>query len=156
MRRFSLFLLLLPSLAHAAGLWLVWEYPRTGVQPDAFLIAYASTDGGDTLQQMTTPPSSVAACAAVSGDNPDVYCTQWPGCPAPGVYAFFLQAQFGQELSEKTNLAACQIEAAHPCVCVALETDPEAPPATTPAPVGHDPGVPPLPPWTMPPVSASA
>lgn len=125
---------------------LQWEFDRSYTpQPDTFVLLSA-TETGQTLDTMQTPVSVVGACAAMGG-NPgaDIYCTQWPTCPAPGVMVFFVQAAWGEEASAPSELMTCVFDAQTPCVC--------HDPATYVPPTGGPVVIPPLPPGDIPPVT---
>ena len=110
---------LIPALAWGQTLGLVWQFPREHTpQPTAFLVTYTGADG-QTLDQMTTPPSAIGACARLGSTAPETYCTLWPQCPSAGVMTFWVQASWGAtEVSTRTDpIALCLFTADKPCFC---------------------------------------
>lgn len=92
------------------ALLLVWDFPQDDTsQLASWLIDYTYAGGG-TVEQMTVPP---VFCPSRGG-----YCAQWPGCPDPGIYQFWVQAQWKSgQVSARSNIATCEFTALKPCVC---------------------------------------
>ena len=128
------------------ALGLLWQFDRAYTPaPSAFIVSYTTTDG-QQVAAMSATPSAVGACVSLGGEaTSDTYCTAWPQCPAPGVIVFWVQAVWGEEDSEKTNLLTCLFDAAQPCICL----DPVTYVPVPGAPVI----VPPLPPGEIPPIT---
>src|SRR5207249_1479525 len=121
-------------------LLLVWDFPRDSQpQPAAFVIDYTTSGTAQTLQ-MSVSLSGIGACA---GDmSPNTYCAQWPQCPDPGVYFFWVHALWDTgDVSEKSNLATCQFIAAKPCDCQVVVETPTSPvpPSSTRVPTSSPP-----------------
>jgi len=142
------------------ALTLLWSFPRSfEPQPDAFIVTYIMASTGQP-GEMRTPPSAPGACSTGVDVDPDLYCTQWPTCPAEGEVIFFwAESVWGEQRVRDAAEppAACQIVAG--CACQPIALDPPAEPAPgtptaetlSPTP---DVTLPPLPTFTPVPVQA--
>lgn len=92
------------------ALLLLWDFPQDfAPQPVSWLIDYTSSEGA-VVEQMTVP--------SVFCSSRSAYCAQWPRCPDPGVYLFWVQAQWSEgQVSARSNIATCEFKAGKPCVC---------------------------------------
>jgi hypothetical protein len=118
MMRLAWLLLLLPALAQAASLQLVWEFDRTFTPaPSRFLITLARPESQDTL---SVPPSLPGACGAGHAITPETFCATLPECPADGVYELTVQAEWETlgRSAPNTNLVQCTFSRALPCQCL--------------------------------------
>lgn len=110
----------LSSLAHAADaqLWLSWRLTLgTHAPPTHFVVSVTSPDVPDTPLPMQTP---WASCPAVPGAQ---HCAPI-GCPGVGTYTFWVQAQYTDGLSARSELATCRSGGRLACTCLAPEEDP--------------------------------
>lgn len=148
----------LPCTVAAWQLWALWDLDLGDhAPPQHFLFTVEHSDGFPV-----PPPTRVpwARCTAFDSKRPEDltspaawedarradHCTPI-GCPPAGTYRFFVQAQFAEGLSDRSNIVTCRVEAGT-CSC---STEPAVvlrPPAPTPRPTPPAPP-PPLP--TVPP-----
>ncbi len=116
---------------YAAGteLILTWEFDHTyQPAPEQFLVTYTSTaDQGSALHQFTVPNQGQPSCSGVKGltSTPDSVCGRPPGCLPPGMAVFWVQADLGGTLTEKSNIANCLVEAGCKYTCTDLVVPPE-------------------------------
>lgn len=139
-------LLLIPHLAMAQTLGLVWDFPRSyQPTPASFHISYTSSAAPEAIiDEMTVPPSAPGACATFGSTDADTYCALWPTCPTPGtIMIFWVQAVWGSETSDRSNIALCHFTRERPCECQDPGRD-VPPPPTPPVPPVPLPPPPPL------------
>jgi hypothetical protein len=126
-----LVILLMSHSLHAKSIWLTWELDLgSHAPPEQFVLTVSSPSGA-----MVPPPMIVpfGVCQASSLARPGLYCAQ-VGCPPKGTYEFVAQAQFGDVLSPKSNIARCTLPVnSAVCDCTPGAKEPPAPPVKTPA-----------------------
>jgi hypothetical protein len=108
-----------PLYVTAAELLLAWDFPRAyEPHPTSFVLTYAtSTRTPGTLVEHAIPWHPVSACETIPDYGQDTFCARL-ACPGPGIYAFWLTAEWNTLVSGKTNLLTCQIARTDPaCVC---------------------------------------
>src|SRR5262245_22303017 len=100
----ALCLLLVPRLALGA-FSLAWKFPRSSnPQPTSFTITYrGNLDPGGTLQQMQAPWVPASACQRMLEAEGDMFCVQFPTCPAPDTYTFWVATVWPTQTSDKSN-----------------------------------------------------
>ena len=107
-----LLVLTLWTPAHGKALWLAWELDLNGhAPPIAFVLTVVSTDA------FTPPPLPLpwTRCTQVPGAQ---YCALI-GCPPTGTYQIFVQAQYAEGLSDRSEVATCTIPVPSAlCQCV--------------------------------------
>jgi len=113
----------------AAELILSFEFPADyAPAPASFLVSYLSSNAPTDAQQFRLPNGGRASCEGVTGETltPDSVCGRPPECLPPGLYSFWVQAEWdGGKASEASNLANCEAMAGCIYHCEGVSVPPE-------------------------------
>jgi hypothetical protein len=131
-----LLLLLLPTLAQAASIWVAWELDLEGHAPPRHFLLSVRSPSGAAVPPATQVPW--ATCPQIAGAQ---HCAQI-GCPPWGIYEFEVRAVYDEGTSAPSNTWRCEITARQGCQCT--EGSPSMPP-----PVVRQPPPPPPPPLIL-------
>jgi hypothetical protein len=151
MQRASVFLLLSTVLLagglplSAGELILALEFPADyAPAPRSFLVTYLSSNTQTETHQFRIPNLGRASCDGVQSLPdlvPDSVCGRPPDCLPPGIYTFWVQAEWEGVTSDQSNILNC--EARPGCVydCTGVAIPPSLQALIKATPGGGDPTV---------------
>jgi hypothetical protein len=116
-RPWILLLLLIPQLALADSVTLLWQFLRDfDPAPDRFLITLTRPESHDTL---AVTPSLPGACGTGDDSTTDTYCATLPDCPANGIYELKVEAEWDElgRSEPSANVVQCVFSRELPCQC---------------------------------------
>jgi hypothetical protein len=128
------------STATVQQIWLLWDLELgSHAPPQHFVLTAETVDGARIPSPRTVPAQSCQALYPHTSDprlRNAQYCTQ-VGCPPPGTYHFWMQAQYTEGISQPSNIATCTVLAGH-CDCTSsqVSTRPVVAPPRIPPPPG--------------------
>jgi hypothetical protein len=102
------------QVAPPQGMYLIVEVDASfEPAPTSLLFTVVSSNAPGATSQFRVPNGGRASCASLeprSDLTPNSVCGRPPTCYPPGMYSFFLEAEFpGDQTSERSNHVICQV-----------------------------------------------
>lgn len=118
----------LAGRAASQELTLVFDFDAAATPPaTSFLVTTLRVTAPRETTQFRLPNSGRASCNAVSDPtlSADSQCGRTPECLAPGIYSFWVQAEWETKVSPMSNVASCEALPTCKYNCATLEVPPD-------------------------------